>query len=465
MIMKKVAIVLISILLLCLLCACNPTPPEHTTYTVTFDSQGGSAVESQTIIEGNPVKRPSTPTREGYFLNGWYTSSATSKDTEWHFDTDRVTKDMTLYAGWTVVTSQEVTSSLVLVKEGNAYTVTDMEGEETVVVIPAEHDGLPVTKIQGEYGTGAFARKAITSVTIPDSIEEIGQNSFNNCNALTTINISTTSQLKKIGNNAFSGNSSLKEIYLPVGMTDLGNSVFNNCGAIERFIVADGNTAYSSLNDHLVEKSTSTLIRGANNEVIPDGVEIIASAAFRKSTVTMLNIPNSVLKIENYVIQDSAVEEIIFRGTEQEWQAIEKAKLWNMGKTDMSVKFEPKQEEITKMYITIYGNKLEVTLENNSSVKALVELLKQGNITYTADDYGGFEKVGSIGHSLPTNNSQITTEAGDVVLYQGSQICIMVGSNSWSYTRIGKINGYSTLELKNLIGTGKGSAKVMLSLN
>lgn len=122
------------------------------------------------------------------------------------------------------------------------------------------------------------------------------------------------------------------------------------------------------------------------------------------------------------------------------------------------------EQEITKMYITIYGNKLEVTLENNSSVKALVELLKQGDITYTADDYGGFEKVGNIGHTLTTNNSQITTSAGDVVLYQGNQICVMVGSNSWSYTRIGKINGYSVSELKNLIGTGKGSAEVTLSL-
>ncbi|MCH5156571.1 MAG: hypothetical protein J1G02_01690 [Clostridiales bacterium] len=126
---------------------------------------------------------------------------------------------------------------------------------------------------------------------------------------------------------------------------------------------------------------------------------------------------------------------------------------------------EPTQAEVTKMFITIYGNKLEVTLENNSSVEALVELLKQGDITYTADDYGGFEKVGNIGHSLPTSNSQITTSAGDVILYQGNQICIMVGSNSWSYTRIGKINGYSAAQLKTLVGTGKGSTQVTLSLN
>ena len=125
---------------------------------------------------------------------------------------------------------------------------------------------------------------------------------------------------------------------------------------------------------------------------------------------------------------------------------------------------EPNQE-VTKMYITIYGNKLEVTLENNPAVNELVELLKQGNITYTANDYGGFEKVGNIGHSLTTIDRDITTEPGDVVLYLGNQICIMVGSNSWSYTRIGRINGYSTSQLKNLVGTGKGSTQVTLSLD
>ena len=116
------------------------------------------------------------------------------------------------------------------------------------------------------------------------------------------------------------------------------------------------------------------------------------------------------------------------------------------------------------MYVTIYGNKLEVTLENNSSVTALVGLLKQGNITYTANDYGGFEKVGNIGHSLPQNNTSIDTEAGDVILYQGNQICLYYGNNSWNFTRIGKIVGYTANELRNLLGAGKGSAQVTLSL-
>lgn len=121
-------------------------------------------------------------------------------------------------------------------------------------------------------------------------------------------------------------------------------------------------------------------------------------------------------------------------------------------------------KEITQMYITVNGNKLAVTLAKNSSVDALVEILKQGDIVYTADDYGGFEKVGSLGHSLPRNDTQISTQAGDVILYQGNSLCLYYGENSWNFTRIGKINGYSVSELKTLLGAGKGSIQVTISL-
>ena len=359
------------------------------------------------------------------------------------------------------------TQSLTFVKEGQSYTVTGMKGEEKSVVIPAEHDGLPVTKIQGEYGTGAFARKSVTSVTIPDSVVEIGQNSFNNCKELITVNISENSKLTTIGNNAFSGDAALREIYLPSGMTNLGDSVFNNCGAIERFKVSEENTAYYSENGHLIARSTDTLIRGANSSAeIPDGVKVIATAAFRKSTLTRLEIPATVKSIENYVIQDSAIEEIVYNGTEEQWEQIEKAKLWNIGKTDIAIKYNVSQdEEITEMYITINGSKMEVSLEKNSSAAALVELLKEGNITYTASDYGGFEKVGGISHTLPTNHTSLTTQPGDVILYQTNQIVLFYGSNSWSaYTRLGKIKYSSLDELKSFLGAGEGSVQITFSL-
>lgn len=126
------------------------------------------------------------------------------------------------------------------------------------------------------------------------------------------------------------------------------------------------------------------------------------------------------------------------------------------------VKMEKYKED--RMYLYINENKLEVTLAKNKAVTALVEILKQDDITYTANDYGGFEKVGSLGHSLPTENSQITTEAGDVILYSGNQIVIFYGSNSWSYTRMGKINGYSVSELRTLLRAGSGSIQIRISL-
>ena len=135
----------------------------------------------------------------------------------------------------------------------------------------------------------------------------------------------------------------------------------------------------------------------------------------------------------------------------------------NNGKTEQPP--ENGKGEITEMYLTINENKVKVTLAENSAVDALVEILKNGDIVYTADDYGGFEKVGALGYTLPTSNSQITTEAGDVILYSGNQIVIFYGSNSWSYTRLGKIEGYSVSELRNFLAAGQGSVQVTVSLD
>lgn len=128
------------------------------------------------------------------------------------------------------------------------------------------------------------------------------------------------------------------------------------------------------------------------------------------------------------------------------------------GQTDKNDK------EIAEMYVYVNGNRLEVVLENNSSVKELIELLKQGDITYTAYA-NGFEIYGDIGHNLPTNNTHITSETGDVLLWAGSNICIFFGNNSYSYTAIGKINGYPSSELRALLGADSGNVQVTLSLN
>ena len=118
----------------------------------------------------------------------------------------------------------------------------------------------------------------------------------------------------------------------------------------------------------------------------------------------------------------------------------------------------------SQIKITVSGKSVPVTIEDNAASKALVAALREASITYEADDYGGFEKVGALGRSLPTSNSQITTQPGDVILYSGNQIVLFYGSNSWSYTRIGKME-YGTLdELKSFLKAGKGKISVTLSL-
>ena len=118
-----------------------------------------------------------------------------------------------------------------------------------------------------------------------------------------------------------------------------------------------------------------------------------------------------------------------------------------------------------KLYITIDGKTLPVVLVDNVATQALVAALQEGDITYEAHDYGGFEKVGALGRSLPTSNTQITTQAGDVILYSGNQIVLFYGSNSWSYTRLGRMEYSSQAELESFLKAGQGNVMVKLSLS
>ena len=117
-----------------------------------------------------------------------------------------------------------------------------------------------------------------------------------------------------------------------------------------------------------------------------------------------------------------------------------------------------------KMYITIDGQTQSVTLVDNSATRALVEKLQQAPISVTLNSSGGFEIWGALGFSLPTSNQQMTAQPGDVILYSGSNICLFYGSNSWSYTRLGKIDGMSESELRSFLKAGESNINVTLSL-
>ena len=115
------------------------------------------------------------------------------------------------------------------------------------------------------------------------------------------------------------------------------------------------------------------------------------------------------------------------------------------------------------IYAHVGDETLIIKPEDNSSAEALIELLKRGDIAVAMHDYGGFEKVGSLGASIPTNDERITTEPGDLILYQGNQITIYYDTNTWSFTRLGKVQGMTTEQICEVLGDG--DPPVVFSLN
>ena len=110
--------------------------------------------------------------------------------------------------------------------------------------------------------------------------------------------------------------------------------------------------------------------------------------------------------------------------------------------------------------LKVNSHVLNVKLEDNSAAKALMDKLKMGDVTIHAEDYGGFEKVGDLGFSLPRSDKYITTSVGDIVLYDGNEISLFYNSNSWSYTKLGKVQNIK--DLKKILGNG--DVKLVLSL-
>lgn len=114
--------------------------------------------------------------------------------------------------------------------------------------------------------------------------------------------------------------------------------------------------------------------------------------------------------------------------------------------------------------LTIGGGKtFTATLTDNSSAQALLEQLAKGDITVKMEDYGNMEKVGSLGIRLPRNDRPTTTGPGDLILYQGQYFVVYYDTNSWNFTRLGKINHASQADLKAALG--KGDVTVTLSLD
>lgn len=135
----------------------------------------------------------------------------------------------------------------------------------------------------------------------------------------------------------------------------------------------------------------------------------------------------------------------------------------NIDKEKINNDIENEEYSNMKIKLEINNYELDATLVDNSSTQALIEKLKESDITINMNDYGNMEKVGQLDFSLPRNDQNITTESGDLILYQGNNFVIYYDTNNWSLTKLGKIDNIDKQQLKNILGSG--SVVVTLSLD
>ncbi len=273
--------------------ACKPDPepepePESTLYTVTFDSNGGSAVPDQGVYEGEKVTKPGDPTRGGYSFVAWYKEEGLT--TKWEFETDTVTGDMTLYAKWEFApaTSDEYFSYAPV--EGG-YMISAKLGQTMPadLVIPSEKDGQDVVAI----ADNAFENQAsVTSVLIPDTVTEIGRQAFRNCANLAAVN--EGNNIASIAPNAFYGTA--WDSNLTGGEVYLGKTLYKYAGGMytdTEITVKDGTVGIAGNAFNGMEKLVKI--------TLPEGVQNIGEYAFggnpKGTGLTEISLPASLSEI------------------------------------------------------------------------------------------------------------------------------------------------------------------------
>ncbi|GEM_PF-1639003 len=117
-------------------------------------------------------------------------------------------------------------------------------------------------------------------------------------------------------------------------------------------------------------------------------------------------------------------------------------------------------ERDMNMIVMIGDKRFEATLQDNKATDELIQMMEQGPVELSLQDYSGFEKVGALGRRLSTSDRPMHTSAGDIVLYGGDNIVMFYGSHSWSYTKLARINDLTGWE----DALGKGNVSVTFSL-
>lgn len=336
---------------------------------VSFDSNGGSEVQTVATVFNSTIAEPKQPTREHYTFAGWYYY------TKWDFSTRKVTEDITLIAKWDWTFSENETTQLTFRQENDYYCVSGCESSKTDIVIPSTYCDMPVKAIDAKAFAGC---KHIEAVTLPDTLEQIGTYAFQGCTNLDSFMWGRGNNLKTIGDNAFFRCEKLFNMFIPEGVTHLGKTPFAYCSSLHEIRlpqsltsigehmtfqcpnlkiinVNEENSKYSGAGNCLIEIATKTMIAGCANSVvpsdgsvtalapelfadcemltsfvIPDTVTTIGDYAFARCyNLKSINIGSGVTFIGSNIVEYSySLKTITYNGTMEQWSNISKKSPW-----------------------------------------------------------------------------------------------------------------------------------------
>ena len=259
-----------------------------TTYTVSFDSDGGSTVaDIEDVNFGATIHAPTEPTKAGYIFQGWYTPDGA----KWSFNKDVVVKDFTLFARWGQF--KVVSGTL---------TQTTATGD---VVIPAVVDGQIVERI----GASAFFNSNVTSVVVPATVRVIADEAFRGISNLTKVYL--LDGLTEICPGAFMECTSLKQIVIPETVKTIGKSAFKGCSSLESMTLPFIGRDSDSTNDDTcylgyifggdnADANETSVPSSLKTIALHEGIDRIGYKSFQETRIKNVIFPDSLETVGMY---------------------------------------------------------------------------------------------------------------------------------------------------------------------
>lgn len=267
------------------------------TYIVTLNVNGGDALTDNTVDVTYAAEYIlETPTREGYIFTGWYT--AVIDGTEYASSGIWTTaSNIPLYAVWL---SPSEGLEYTLNESQTAYTLTGIgTATDTDILIAAEYNGLPVTKIEG---VAFYNCSELTSITIGSNVTEVGDAAFYGCNGLTSIMVASENTFFKSIEGVLFSYDGTTIVYHPVAkidisytipdsVTNIGTYAFYDCSEMTSVTIGSGVTSIGNY---------AFVNCGLTSITIPDSVTSIGTSAFDNCKFSSVIIPDSVTYIGRY---------------------------------------------------------------------------------------------------------------------------------------------------------------------